>query len=54
MNVIICYDFNCFCFFDRLDVALDGFNVYALDGLIVMPRWPQCYTQDGFYVYVLD
>jgi len=36
----------CFCLFDRLDVALDGLNV--------MPRWPQCYTLDGFYFYVLD
>jgi len=44
----------CFCLFDRLDVALDGFNDYALDGLNVMPRWPQCYTLDGFYFYALD
>jgi len=44
----------CFCLFDRLDIALDGVNAYPLDGLNVMPRWPQMYTLGGFYVYVLD
>ena len=43
----------CFCLFDRLDIALDGVNACALDELNVMPRWPQMYTLDGFYVYVL-
>ena len=42
VNVIICYDFVFALFlFDRFDVALDGFNVYALDGLNYLNVTPQ-------------